>query len=96
MSYDVRILKLTSGEELVVKVIKEEIMQLTVMHPLSIAPSQQGVGLIPSFFTADEDAEVVINKSNITMYAVPREEVMNKYIEMISGIALPEKKIILG
>ncbi len=96
MNYDIRIIKLTSGEELIVKVIKDEMMQLTVMHPLSVAPSQQGVGLIPSFFTSDEDSEVLINKSNITMYAAPREEVKNKYIEMISGITLPDKKIIMG
>lgn len=94
--YEIVVLKLTSGEELVARVIADEMMRFVVMHPLSIVPGNNGVGLMPSIFTADEDKEVVINKNNITMTATPREEVRIKYIEMISNIVVPEKKIIMG
>jgi small nuclear ribonucleoprotein (snRNP)-like protein len=93
---EIIILKLTSGEELIAKVINDELMQLTVKNPISVATTTQGIGLIPCLFTANEELDVIINKNNIIMYASPREEIKNKYIEMTSGITVPNKKIILG
>ncbi len=47
--------KLSSGEELVGKVLEVSENILTLSHPLSVAPSHQGMGLRPSMFTAEPE-----------------------------------------
>jgi hypothetical protein len=90
-------IKVLSGEELITKVLEEDATTLTVSEPLSIAPNQQGMGLIPSMFSAEMDEMVKINKSGITMYAITAEQIRVKYIEVTTGISTPPaKKIILG
>jgi len=90
-------IKVLSGEELITKVLDENVDTITVSEPLSIAPNQQGMGLIPSLFSAEMDKPVTINKSGITMYAITAEQIRVKYIEVTTGISTPPaKKIVLG
>jgi hypothetical protein len=90
--------KLNSGEELVAKVNCECTGNyITIEEPVSIAPGPQGgIGLVPSMFTADPSQSVTLNTNSITMYSETEENVKNKYIEAITGIKVPDKKIILG
>lgn len=89
--------KLNSGEELIAKVVGVDGQFVKVTEPVSIAPSPQGMGLVPSMFTAEPTAESVININSVSLYAVTEESVKFKYIEATTGIKLPpEKKIILG
>lgn len=64
--------------------------------PVSIAPTQQGMQMIPSIFTADPAQSIKINTNNISMYAETEDSVKMKYIEATTGIKIPEKKIVLG
>lgn len=89
-------IKLTSGEELICRVIEQNDMYLTVSEPLSVAPSQNGIGLMPSVFTAERDKLVRINTNCITMYCVTADQVRIKYIEATTGITTASKKIVLG
>ena len=89
-------IKVTSGEELVAKVVEIEGQYVVLSNPVSIIPSQRGVGLQPSMFTADPDSLVRINTNNVTLYAPTEDGVKMKYIEAITGIKVPEKKLILG
>ena len=90
-------IKVLSGEELITKVLDENADTITVSEPLSIAPNQQGMGLMPSLFSAEMDKPVTINKSGITMYAITAEQIRVKYIEVTTGISTPPvKKIVLG
>lgn len=89
-------IKLNSGEELVAKIKKNGGTVTTVTNPVSIAPAQQGMQMIPSLFTADMDQEISINNTSIAMYALTDQSVADKYLEATTGIKVPEKKIILG
>lgn len=89
-------IKLNSGEELVAKIIKVGGTTTLISNPVSIAPSQQGMQMIPSLFTADIDQEISINNSSISIYAPTEQSVADKYLEATTGIKIPEKKIILG
>ena len=89
-------IKLNSGEELVTKVVEFNDKFTLVTNPVSIAPSQQGMQMIPSLFTADIDQEIRINNSSIAVYALTDQSVADKYLEATTGIKVPEKKIILG
>jgi hypothetical protein len=89
--------KFNSGEEMIAKVIEEiSVNFISVSDPLSVAPSGQGVGLIPSLFTADPGQAVTINTNSIAMYCEAEDGVKMKYLEATTGIKVPDKKIILG
>lgn len=91
-------LKLTSGEELVAKIVKErdEMGFITISEPVSVAPGPQGLGLIPSLFTAESNGEFKLNTNNITVYAATDENVKAKYVEATTGLKVPSKKLVLG
>jgi hypothetical protein len=88
--------KLNSGEELITKVVEINDGYITISEPVSVAPSQQGIGLVPSMFTADPDKSVVLNTNSIAFYAPTEDGVKMKYIQATTGITVPDKKIILG
>ena len=46
-------IKLNSGEELIAKVVSVTDTWVEINDPVSVAPSAQGMGLVPSIFTAD-------------------------------------------
>ena len=86
--------KLNSGEELIAKVKTIDTECLTIENPVSVAPGPQGLGLVPSMFTADPDAEIKLN--SVAIYVLTDDSVKMKYIEATTGIKVPEKKLILG
>lgn len=89
--------KLNSGEEVVAKYSSEVVGDyINVTEPVSIAPGPQGMGLVPSMFTADPAQSVTINTNCIAMYAETEDSVKMKYIEATTGIKVPDKKIIMG
>ena len=89
--------KLNSGEELIAKVVYVDGKDCTeIENPVSVAPGPQGMGLVPSMFTADPAAEIKLNSNSVSIYALTDDSVRMKYIEATTGIKVPEKKLILG
>lgn len=93
---EVHTFKLNSGEELIAKVIQAGSDFITIEEPVSIAPGPQGMGLIPSMFTADPKGEFRLNTSSISLFAQTDDSVKMKYLEATTGIKVPDKKLILG
>jgi hypothetical protein len=89
-------IKLNSGEEVITKVIEITRDNIIVTDPVSIAPSQQGMQMIPSMFTAEARGKVTLNTNAITFYANTDDNIKDKYIEATTGIKLPDKKIVMG
>ena len=88
--------KLNSGEELIAKIVEITRDNIVLQEPVSIAPSQQGMGLVPSMFTADPKGKFTLNTNSISLYAETEDAVRMKYLEVTTGIKVPEKKIVLG
>jgi hypothetical protein len=90
--------KLNSGEELIAKVTTAQIGTgyVTIENPVSVAPGPQGMGLVPSLFTAEPDAEIQLNNASVSIFALTEDSVKMKYIEATTGIKIPDKKIIMG
>jgi hypothetical protein len=88
--------KLNSGEELITKVKQAGGDWILIEDPVSVAPGPQGLGLVPSMFTADVKEEIRLNTNSVAFYALTDDAVKMKYIEAITGIKVPEKKLILG
>ena len=68
----------------------------TLSDPVSVAPGPQGIGLMPSLFTANPEGEVRINTHSIAICAETDESVKTKYIQATTGISVPDRKLILG
>ena len=88
--------KLNSGEELIAKVTQTGGEFITIEEPVSIAPTQQGMQMIPSVFTANPKGDFKLNTSSIALYAETDDSVRMKYLEATTGIKVPDKKIVLG
>lgn len=90
-------LKLTSGEEITCKIFNRFADTVEVTQPISMVLGPQGLQMMPSLFSANQDKTVHINTATIVMQAEPREDVRAKYIEATTGIATPPaKQIITG
>jgi hypothetical protein len=88
--------KMNSGEEMVAKVKMSGGDWILLEEPVSIAPGPQGMGLIPSLFTADPKAEIKLNTNSVSLVSETDDSVKMKYLEATTGIKVPEKKILVG
>jgi hypothetical protein len=59
--------KMNSGEEMVAKVKHSGGDWITLEEPVSIAPGPQGMGLVPSLFTADPKEEIRLNTNSVSL-----------------------------
>jgi len=88
--------KMNSGEEMVAKVKQSGGDWITLEEPVSIAPGPQGMGLVPSMFTADPKEEIRLNTNSVSLVSKTDDSVKMKYLEATTGIKVPEKKILVG
>ena len=88
--------KMNSGEEMVAKVTQSGGDWITLEEPVSIAPGPQGMGLVPSLFTADPKEKIRLNTNSVALVSKTDDSVKMKYLEATTGIKVPEKKLILG
>ena len=89
-------IKLNSGEELITRVKKVTPEYLIISEPVSVAPGPQGMGLVPSVFTANPSGEFTLNRTSIAIICETEYNIKSKYSEAVSGVKVPEKKLILG
>ena len=97
--------KLNSGEELIAKVVQAGGDFIIIEEPVSIAPTQQGMQMIPSIFTADPKGEFRLNTTNIAIYAVTDDflgdfltnpTVMDKFKNVKRGKVIIGKNVSIG
>jgi len=93
---NVKLLRISTGEEVVAEVIEENDASITVRNGLVCIPQQQSVGFIPWATVVDKmKPEITVSKQFIVYIAELDPTVKNKYSEMFGGITTPEKKLIL-
>lgn len=88
--------KLNSGEELIAKVKDIHSDYVVLEEPVSVAPGPQGMGLVPSMFTAEHRGSVRLNTNSISLVGNTEDNVKMKYLEATTGLKVPSKKIVLG
>jgi len=85
-SGDVVTIKLTSGEELVAKLIDENPTHITIAKPLVLTMGQHGIGMVPYLFTVESDKYITMNRSTITVLETTEESSAKQYIKATTGI----------
>ena len=82
-------IKLSSGEEILGRLDKEDDKHITIAKPLMLVVQQQGMGLAPYMFTVGHDNKFNINQQNIICVAKTEKSMASQYVEKTSGLALP-------
>lgn len=78
--------KLANGDEIVSRIVEETDTDYTLERPCTVVPSQKGIMLIASLFTADPDMKITVSKSHILFHAPSSKEVQDYYIQITTGI----------
>jgi len=85
---DVITLKLTSGEEIVAKLVEDGAAYYKLKNPQVIGMGPKGPGLMPYLFTVNPDTEVKLQKSAVTVAEATDAQFAKQFLESTTGIAL--------
>lgn len=80
--------KLTSGEELVAKLVEDGPVYYKLSRPMVIGMGQQGPGLMPYLFTVHPDKEVKLNKGVVAVAEATDKQFADQFIQSTTGIKL--------
>ena len=81
-------LKLTSGEELVAKLVQDTDTYYKLSHPQVIGHGPKGPGLMPYLFTVSPDKEIKLLKSTVTVSEATDKQFADQFIQATTGIKL--------
>ena len=81
-------LKLTSGEELVAKLVDDGPMHYKLSHPQVIGMGPKGPGLMPYLFTVSPDKDIKLAKGTVTVVAATDKMFADQFIQSTTGIKL--------
>jgi len=81
-------LKLTSGEEVIGKMIEETPQGIKLSKPLVLSMGPQGIGMVPYLFTVHPDKEIIINASAISVKIPTDKQFADQYLQGTTGIKL--------
>ena len=83
---DIASLKLVNGDEIVAKVLKDDMLNYTIDRPCTVVPSAKGMGLVQSLFTADTKRQIVLSKQHVMMAALSVDAMVKHYLQTTTGI----------
>ena len=83
---DIVSFKLVNGDEIVAKVVEEDMMSFRVNRPCTLIPSAQGLGFMQSMFAADINKDIELRKDHIMMHAPVIKQMSDHYIQTTTGI----------
>lgn len=83
---DVVCFKLVTGDETIARLVEETPDAYVVSKPCTVIPSQQGIGLMQSLFSADINSNITLNKSHVLMHSPVVDQLVSHYIQTTTGI----------
>ena len=85
---DVISLKLMSGEEVLGKLVKDDMLAFVLSKPVMLTAGAKGVGLAPYMLTVNPEREFSFNKAAVLSHGPTDQDIAKQYVEQTSGIAL--------
>ena len=85
---DVVSVRLSSGEEIVGKLLDDNEKTIKLKQPLSAIMSEKGLAMLPFMLTVNVEADLVVNKNQIMITAKSIKEVADHYLKSTTGITL--------
>jgi hypothetical protein len=81
-------IKLTSGEEVLAKLVEDGPMFYKLNRPMVLSMGPQGIGMIPYMLTANPDKDIKLFKSTVTVIEATEKSFGDAYIQQTTGIKL--------
>lgn len=81
-------MKLTSGEEVIARLVEEGKDYYKVSKPLMVAATQQGLGLAPFMFTVSPDADLKLSINNVLTITKTEKDMASQYVQNTTGLAV--------
>tara|TARA_Y100000289_G_C3898041_1_gene137622 strand:+ start:223 stop:528 length:306 start_codon:yes stop_codon:yes gene_type:complete len=98
---DVKLLRLTTGEDVVAEVTFSDDVTTTIKKPFVLIPMAQNQSsgeetrlFFSPFIPFAENEEMIIKEENIITVNEPKSEIRDNYLQYIGAIVPVEKKII--
>lgn len=85
---DVISLKISSGEEVIGRFVKEDLEHIYITKPTILGMNQKGIAMMPFMITVDPDKEHALSKNAVITYQLTDQEIAKQYLSQTSGIAL--------
>ena len=91
---DVKLIRISTGEEIIAEVLSETDDSITVQNGLVVLPNPQGVGFAPwATVISKDEPEITVKKTFIIYVAAVQDDVAQKYNEMFgSKLVTPSPK----
>lgn len=83
---DLVLFKLANGDEVIATISSESNDSYMLTKPVTVVPSQQGLGLMQSMFAGDKDRAVELFKSSIMMRGHVVEQMRMHYLQTTTDI----------
>jgi hypothetical protein len=83
---DIVTIKLTTAEEIIARLEKDEANSIEVYRPLTLTYGPQGVGMTPWMITAEPDAYLTIEKRLVMAITPTMKQAADQYIQGTTGI----------
>ena len=80
--------KLSSGEEIVSRLEKEDENSFVLKKPMVLIAGAEGLGLAPFMFSVPADGKFVIKANSVSCVAKTETEIAKQYMAQTSGIQL--------
>lgn len=81
-------IKLTSGEELIAKLVEDGPLYYKLNRPMVLTMGQQGLGMAPYLFTVSNDKDIRLSKGSVTIIEPTEKQFADSYIQGTTGIKL--------
>ncbi len=91
---NIKLVKLVTGDELIADV-ETAGESLKLKNVRRFYPTQEGVHLLPLSLFTDDDVDIFVNFNQIVFFTNLSDEAAAIYRQHISGVIVPEKKIII-
>lgn len=98
---NLKIVRLSTGEELLAEVVKHSDANVELKNPVRIIvvpnkadPQNPSVAFAP-FMQWTDDKTLLINTNHVITTATPIAEFVNQYNSMFGGIVVPQSKLIV-
>ena len=90
MNEKIRLIRLTSGEEILVTILKENEVRKFIKNPILLIPNEGQIGFIP-YMSYCEINELMIKEEHIMFNVQPTNELINNYNRMTAKVVTPLK-----
>lgn len=89
------IFKISTGEEVITRVVSEDDQEYAVEKPLQMVMGQRGFQFAPFMMMVDTSKKLGLRKDKIIASGPPVPEIEGQYDSVTTGIALPQKSSII-